>query len=431
MPIDREERLLPQIFRGCQTLLTSGFVIALALLTLHPAAQAAGGGLRADAPEYGRRGAHVVGYRSIRIDQGWRSMDAGVWYPAATGSLAPETIQYPVTLKMPVPGWHGETVINGRASRDAPVDINGGPWPVVIFSHGFPLNGPWYADLIEHLASHGFVVIAPEHVERLRDGDESWLDLVPAAVDRPKDVASLLDFIERAAAGDPVFRGAIDPSRIAIAGHSYGGYTALAAGGARLDWKGFGELCAALPENDARQFLCPIFSAHQADMARQAGLEAVPEGLWPASADPRIDAVISIAGDAYPFGPHGLAGLRKPLLVIGGTADSGTPWEWGGEMTWRHAGSPRKMMVAFNEAEHMMVSRWEMLPWAPHTPLYRFFPLEPVWDKARVIDLVNHFITAFLRSELNRDADAAGALGVSRTQFRGVVVESEGLVPGQ
>ena len=86
-------------------------------------------------------------------------------------------------------------------------------------------------------------------------------------------------------------------------------------------------------------------------MAQLAGLDTLPPGLWPSWSDPRVDAVISLAGDVYLFGQDGLAGIAVPVLAIGGTADEDTPMSWG--RTYAYVSSPAKAMVALENAGHM------------------------------------------------------------------------------
>src|SRR5690606_40580603 len=99
--------------------------------------------------------------------------------------------------------------------------------PLVIFAHGFRMNPEWYSQLVERLASHVFIVLAPEHDE----GD--WLETVVAAsFARPFDVKGTIDLAEELSRNPGPFEGRIDLQRVAVVGHSYGGYTALAAAGA-------------------------------------------------------------------------------------------------------------------------------------------------------------------------------------------------------
>ena len=52
----------------------------------------------------------------------------------------------------------------------APPPATGGPFPVVLFSHGYAGFPEQSVSLTTHLARWGFVVVAPDHVERSLDG---------------------------------------------------------------------------------------------------------------------------------------------------------------------------------------------------------------------------------------------------------------------
>jgi predicted dienelactone hydrolase len=131
---------------------------------------------------YVERGRYAAGYR---VMEATADLQIKTWYPAEGDGAA--SIEYAVVLKLPgVPP--GPVPISGTAIAEAPL-ANSGPFPLVVLSHGFSLNPEWYHTLAEHLATHGFVVMAPEH----RESDWSS-DVVDATVDRPRDVAATLDF---------------------------------------------------------------------------------------------------------------------------------------------------------------------------------------------------------------------------------------------
>jgi len=110
---------------------------------------------------------------------------------------------------------------------DAPLDPSGGPYPVVLFSHGscgYPEQSLFLTPL---LASRGFVVVAPPHpgntiFELATCGTPAAQ--AAAFFERPADMVFVLDQI-LAAGQDPTspFHGLVDGSRVAMTGHSFGG----------------------------------------------------------------------------------------------------------------------------------------------------------------------------------------------------------------
>jgi predicted dienelactone hydrolase len=90
---------------------------------------------------------------------------------------------------------------------------------VIVFSHGANGRPQDYQLLVQHLASDGFVVLAPQHPDRGAQGDER--------TERVADVTYLLDHLSAIAARlAPGLDARLDASRIGIAGHSFGGFVA-------------------------------------------------------------------------------------------------------------------------------------------------------------------------------------------------------------
>lgn len=112
--------------------------------------------------------------------------------------------------------------------RDAPLSRVGAPYPLVVHSHGFMdfRFGNAYAN--RHLASHGFVVVAPEYPltnYNVADAD-SFVD-VP---NQPLDIRFLIDrMLALSAAETGAFARAIDHQEVGLSGLSLGGATTLLA----------------------------------------------------------------------------------------------------------------------------------------------------------------------------------------------------------
>jgi dienelactone hydrolase len=123
----------------------------------------------------------------------------------------------------------------------APASANGA-MPLVIFSHGLHGRNTQSRFIMEALAQNGYLVLAPNHKDAAGEGSPiqqefsvgrqgAWDDT--AYEDRGEDIARLLKALE----DDPNWSKRIDWSKVALAGHSLGGYTVLALSGGWPSWK--------------------------------------------------------------------------------------------------------------------------------------------------------------------------------------------------
>ena len=279
----------------------------------------------------------------------------------------------------------------GRAIPDAPYDLSVAPYPLIILSPGFSIGASTYAWLAEHLASYNFVVAAVEHQEQL---DSEMNGLWQTAITRPQDILGLLAYVDKQ----------------------------IGPGGAQMDTAGFKALCeTAYEANDPSAWLCDELLPHLADMADLAGLDSTQEGLWQQTwSDPRVRAVVPLAGDAFFFGQDGLAEITVPVMAIGGTLDRDAPYMWGTHPTYEHVSSSTKVRVALVDAEHMIFTG----PCEATPVLLRFisgeFCSDPGWDRNYAHALTKHFTTAFLLDTLKGDPVAHEALLPDAAQFAGI-----------
>ncbi|MDW8300108.1 MAG: alpha/beta fold hydrolase [Anaerolineae bacterium] len=365
---------------------------------------------RPDAPKYGKRGAYAVGTRELSLES---LPNITIWYPAQRIQGQPQRTIY----------QYGPLRGEGRAYRDGQVDRRGAPYPLIIFSHGLGgarLQSVFYA---EHLASHGFVVIAADHP------GSAFGDLLTGRVERvlesfarrPLEVLSLLEYAVRLNAEDEMLRGAIDTETVGVTGHSFGGYTALSAGGAQLNINAVREGCEGgkLPAQ-----LC-LYVQSEEIVWRTRGLSAAPQGLYPPTTDPRIKAVVALAPSSAPlFGAEGAAALRLPLMIIVGSQDRATPPERDSYPIYDAVSSVRKALVVFENAGHYIFVE-QCVP--ALIALGRFEQCSDlVWDMQRAHDLINHFATAFFLTTLKGDAEARAALDPTAVNFVGIAYKRDG-----
>ena len=257
---------------------------------------------------------HKTFERAGNADGKPRVLDTWIWYPAA--------------------GTPGAAIAD-----DAP-PATGGPFPLIVFSHGSGGEPQFYRFITEHLASWGFIVAAPPHPGNTSgDCPCDGGNIVASARERPDDVAFVLDqmLALRNDASQPL--GAIvDLDRAGIAGHSFGGWTSL--------------------------FVAPN-GRFDAALALAPGL---PESLIQRSANDQV-----------------------PLLIIGGGRDEIVP-----------AGSVQKLWeslpsgidrtyVSLPEGRHL-------------TFIDRCLNCTVALTEARGHELTNGYATAFFMTELARDS---------------------------
>jgi fermentation-respiration switch protein FrsA (DUF1100 family) len=111
--------------------------------------------------------------------------------------------------------------------RDAPADRAAGPFPLIVFAHGFAVTPATYTRLLQSWAAAGFVVAAP--VFQLESADAPGGPTEADLGNEPSDMSFVITQMLLAAAtpAQPL-EGLVDPSRIAVAGHSDGAMAALA-----------------------------------------------------------------------------------------------------------------------------------------------------------------------------------------------------------
>lgn len=106
----------------------------------------------------------------------------------------------------------------------------GESWPVVVFSHCSECVRYSGASIAEQLASWGFAVVAPDHVDNTLfdqlDGTSVGVDPTFLPI-RGEDITRVIDAVEADVADVPEpLRGRLDVGRLGMMGHSFGSVTA-------------------------------------------------------------------------------------------------------------------------------------------------------------------------------------------------------------
>jgi len=163
-----------------------------------------------------------------------------------------------LTLTDPVEGGPMQAIVfyptqaQNAATRRGPFTIDAalhsapaaGPFPLIVVSHGTGGSLMGHHDSLTALARAGFVAAAVEHPrDNFRDDSGFATDL--QLVGRPHHIVALIDGV----LAHGTTAGIVDRSRIGMAGHSAGGYTALLVAGAKPNFALMAEYRRAVPHD--------------------------------------------------------------------------------------------------------------------------------------------------------------------------------------
>lgn len=339
---------------------------------------------------YADEGPNEVGTTSFALADGRRVVS---WYPA-TEAAVDEPVETFDIASLLSPALQEQIPADKRPQYDIaahpgaePADE--GPYPVVLFSHGYAGFPEQSADLVTHLASWGFVVVAPDHVERSLSG---LLGTAAQGVPELADPVVLSQSLDAAIAegerdGSPL-DGMLDLEKVAVAGHSAGAGAAYRV----------------------------------------------------ATEEPRVKAFIaySIGNGTGPDGDQEPPPVPEiPGMVMAGTIDGVIPFSASEEVY--EAMNPPKYFVSIEDAGHLVFSDLCLigrdlgglaglieevgldLP-EQFSRLASDGCQDEALDPADAFDGIDHLSVAFLRSELGIDPEPVGLDPAVTEEFTGATI---------
>lgn len=235
-----------------------------------------------------------------------RDLTGTIWYPTET--TEGDIIKYQ------------DLIAFGKAIDGAPLAA-GGPFPLIVFSHGHQAFDAQSFFLTEHLASHGYIVAACDHVGDTT-GSYKQGQLATAAFNRPQDVSAMLDeMLARNKEEGNFLKGAIDEDKIGMSGHSFGAFTTFADAGGSYDFALVKAKCDSLGRENwhGPWWICP--DAESSDLSCLDACDGACK-----FGDSRIKAAVPMCpGMSEAFGEASIAAINIPMLVMGGEMDDTLP----------------------------------------------------------------------------------------------------------
>jgi predicted dienelactone hydrolase len=244
-----------------------------------------------DSSAYGLFAPYGVGVQTVTLVDSSRPTAANGTYPGAPDRTLVTQIWYPAT-----PNQGGEQL-------NAPVAPTGGKFPLIVRAHGFSAFRTDSTYLTRHLASWGYIVVAPDFP--LSNLNAPGGAVVSDVGEQARDLSFLIDTYVGANA-DPAsaFFGRIDTDKIGALGHSLGGATVLV-------------------------------STYHATVR-----------------DPRIDATVALSPLACVFLDNFYDTSTVPLLIEHGNVDMITQYTSNGQTPYGYVNAP-KYFLTFDGGTHL------------------------------------------------------------------------------
>ncbi len=256
---------------------------------------------------------YVDSERSNWQGNGPRPLSGLLWYPAKKGSKV-EDLDIAI-FKV------GKFAIKAAMSEDV------AKMPLIVISHGTGGSAATMSWLASTLSSEAYLVAAVNHHGNTAVEEEKRAEGFLAWWERPRDISVLIDRLLQ----DPEIGPRIDTHRIGVAGFSLGGYTAIALGGAKLNFRNWVNMCKS--EEGKTQCQLPpeaTFSRQDAlNLLEKPGpFQTILAKSDDSYRDPRISAVFLTAPVLASYmQPESLSSIRVPVRIVVGDADDQAPLE--------------------------------------------------------------------------------------------------------
>lgn len=301
--------------------------------------------------------------------------------------------------KLPIFSYHPVTLpVEGR-----PVDLqmkvsapaSGDNLPVIILSHGHgrsnflsSLHG--YAPLVDFLASQGFVVIQPTHL----NSKTLALPVGPEGItfwkSRPKDIQFILDNLQQIISVVPGLSERVNTTNIAAVGHSLGGHTVAMLAGMEVTDPVTGEKV---------NFAEPRLKA-----SVMIGLPGGPEGL--------NETGRKLFGN--PISGTDFSTMTLPALVVNGDKDMNPNFSdlenWRAD-AYYHSPAPKSLLTIF-DGEHIFggISGYDVSETTDENPDRVSFLSMSIIAYLRSAFDENDTSWEEVKQELKKSSDAKGSI---------------------
>lgn len=225
--------------------------------------------------------------------------------------------------------------------------------PVIVISHGIGTDSSNFRYLADYLTTYGFAVVVPNHpgsdtkqIQSLLNGSASEVAQPEEFINRPLDVKFILDQLEKLNKTDSRFQKRLDLQQVGVFGQSFGGYTALALAGAKVNLE-------TIDKNCNQQTLKQTWNMSLLLQCRIQELQLKQPIQQYNLSDERVKAVIAVNPiTSSIFGKTGLNEIKTPVMMVTSSEDTIAPALYEQIIPFSWIVHPHKYLVQMESATH-------------------------------------------------------------------------------
>jgi predicted dienelactone hydrolase len=263
-------------------------------------------------------GKFAVGVATIKLDDpaGIRPLTVDVWFPLAA-SVDKATLSPQRYSLLPEVYYQSPSALAATADQVATTD----KFPLVVYSHGSGGLRYIHSSFTEALASNGYVVVAPDHtgntaLERITNASAPVNEI---AFNRPIDARRVIDaFLDPAHPTAGPYASHVDADKVAVTGHSFGGFTTIALA------TGFTNDLGTTPVDQRVKAIIPIAPAASQSLLPDATLASVSVPMMvlvgtndkTTPVDPNVTRLWSLSKNAPAYRVELVAGQHQTFTDI-------------------------------------------------------------------------------------------------------------------
>lgn len=224
--------------------------------------------------------------------------------------------------------------------------------PVIVVSHGLGSDSSNFAYVATHLASHGFAVVVPNHpgsdtkqLRSLLNGRTNEVAPPDEFLNRPLDIKYILDQLEDRNKFDSRYKDRLNLQQVGVFGHSYGGYTALALAGARINFEQLAKDCRENAIKDTWNLSLLL----QCNALELQGSDRKNYDFR----DKRVKAVMAVNPiTSSIFGEAGLSQIQTPVMIAASSDDTIAPALYEQILPFSWINNSQKYLAVISKTSH-------------------------------------------------------------------------------